>query len=42
MWVMDEALRQGESNDVTIDALMASNFAAIHTSSNVRNYICDS
>ena len=41
MWVMDEARRQGESNDVTIDALMASNFAAIHTSSNVRKRTCD-
>ncbi|KAI0732573.1 cytochrome P450 [Fomitopsis betulina] len=34
MWVMDEAARQGESIKIIIDALMASNFAAIHTSSN--------
>ena len=36
MWVMDEANRQGEPIEVIVDAVMASNFAAIHTSSNVR------
>lgn len=35
MWIMDEAQRQGEHTQVIIDAMMVSNFAAIHTSSNV-------
>ncbi|KZT72304.1 cytochrome P450 [Daedalea quercina L-15889] len=34
MWVMDEASRQGEPTEVITDAVMVSNFAAIHTSSN--------
>lgn len=36
MWVVDEAAHQGQPIEVVIDAVMASKFAAIYTSSNVR------
>jgi len=33
MWIIDEAIRQGEPTQVVIEALLVSNVAAIHTSS---------